>query len=99
MFNDLLIRVRALLRREAVENELDEELRFHYEKQVEKYMQSGMLREEARRRARLEFGGADQIKEECRDARGVSFLKRSRRMFGTVAACCAEHRGSRPLQC
>ncbi len=34
-----------------------------------------MPREEARRRARLEFGGAEQIKEECRDARGVSFFE------------------------
>src|ERR1700685_2807508 len=75
MFGDLLIRLRALFRRDAVETELDDELQFHFEQQVEKYVQSGLPHEEARRRARLEFGGADHIKEECRDARGVSFLE------------------------
>ena len=75
MLSDILIRLRALFRRDAVEGELDDELRFHFDQQVAKYVQSGVPREEARRRARLEFGGADQIKEECRDARGVSFLE------------------------
>jgi predicted permease len=75
MLSDLLIRVRALFRRNAVESELDDELRFHFEQQVEKFVQSGLPLPEARRRARLEFGGSDQIKEECRDARGVNLLE------------------------
>src|ERR1700758_5263828 len=72
MLSDLWIRVRALLRRGKVESELDYELRFHLERQVEKYVQSGLSREEAQRRARMEFGGYEQVKEEYRDARGVS---------------------------
>jgi putative ABC transport system permease protein len=72
MLSDLWIRVRALLRRGKVESELDDELRFHLERQVEKYVQSGLSREEAQRRARMEFGGYEQVKEEYRDARGVS---------------------------
>jgi predicted permease len=75
MFSDIMIRLRALFRRDAVEGELDDELRFHLEQQIEKYFAAGMPREEARRRARLDFGGAEQIKEECRDARGVSFFE------------------------
>jgi len=75
MLSDILIRLRALFRRDAVEGELDDELWSHFEQQVAKYVQSGVPREEARRRARLEFGGAEQIKEECRDARGVSFFE------------------------
>jgi putative ABC transport system permease protein len=75
MFNDLLIRLRALLQRKAVESELDDELRFHFEQQVEKFVQSGWPHAEARRRARLVFGGSDQIKEECREARGIHFLE------------------------
>ncbi|HEV2386163.1 MAG TPA: ABC transporter permease [Candidatus Acidoferrales bacterium] len=71
MLGDLWIRFRALFRRNAVERELDRELRFHFERQVEKYVQAGLLPEEARRRARLEFGGLEQVKEECREARGV----------------------------
>lgn len=75
MLGDLWFRVRTLLQRKRVEAELDEELRFHFERQVEKYVAAGMKREEARRRARLEFGGLEQTKEECRDARGVSFIE------------------------
>ena len=58
-----------------MEAELDEELRAHVARQVEKYIQSGLTREEAARRARLEFGGLEQVKEECRDARGVNFIQ------------------------
>lgn len=75
MLGDLMFRLRALFRREAMEAEMDEELRSHFEKQVEKFMVSGLSREEAVRRARLEFGGYEQLKEECRDARGVSFIE------------------------
>ncbi len=75
MLSDLWIRVRALFRRNAVEGELDDELRFHFDQQVEKFIQSGLPLPEARRRARLTIGGSDQIKEECRDARGVTFIE------------------------
>src|ERR1700723_1840398 len=74
MLSDLLIRMRALFRRDAVEGELDEELRFHFEEQLAKFVESGVTPVEARRRARLIFGGSDQIKEECREARGVHWL-------------------------
>ena len=75
MLNDLLYRVRALFRREKVEAELADELRFHFEQQVEKFVRSGLTHQEAIRQTRLVFGGTDQVKEECRDARGVSFLE------------------------
>jgi predicted permease len=58
-----------------MEAELDEELRAHLERQVEKYIQSGLPSEQAARRARLEFGGLEQVKEECRDARGVNLVE------------------------
>ncbi|MHB8610143.1 MAG: ADOP family duplicated permease [Candidatus Acidiferrales bacterium] len=75
MFNDLLFRLRSLFRRETVESEADTELRFHFDQQVEKYLKSGLTREEATRRARLDFGGHEQIKEEIRDARGVNLIE------------------------
>src|SRR5882757_5552039 len=75
MLSDLYFRLRSLLRRGSVENELDEELRFHLEQQVEKYVQSGLTREDALRRTRVEFGGLGQIKEDCRESRGTSFLE------------------------
>ncbi|HEV2490637.1 MAG TPA: ABC transporter permease [Candidatus Acidoferrales bacterium] len=75
MFSGLWIRLRSLFRRNAVEDELDAELRFHFDQQVEKFIHSGLPLAEARRRARLTIGGSDQIKEECREARGVHFLE------------------------
>ena len=71
MLTDLLYRLRSLFRREKVEAEMDDELRFHYERQVEKLIATGLTRDEAKRQARLLVGGNEQLKEECRDARGV----------------------------
>ena len=79
MLIDLLHRWRALFRRSAVEHELDEELQFHLERQVEMYERAGVSNAEARRRARLEFGGVDQIKEEYRDSLGVRAIDTLRR--------------------
>src|SRR5215469_17891331 len=75
MLSDLLYRLRALFQRKKVERELDDELRFHFDRHVQKGMESGLTREEAARRARIEFGGLDQVKEECREARGVHWLE------------------------
>jgi putative ABC transport system permease protein len=75
LLHDLLFRLRALMRHPAAENELDDELRFHLERQTDKYVKSGMSQAEALRRARLEFGGLDQVKNECREARGVSLVE------------------------
>ena len=75
MFNDLFSRLRSLFRRETVESEADAELRFHFDQQVEKFLKSGLTREEANRRARIEFGGHEQLKEEIRDARGVNLIE------------------------
>jgi predicted permease len=75
MLNDLRYRLRSLFRRHVMEAELDQELRFHFEHEVEKYTRAGMAPEEALRRARLTFGGHEQVKEHCREARGTSLLE------------------------
>ena len=75
MWNDLLFRLRALLRRNSVEGELDQELAFHLEREVEKRVASGMAPDEAVRQARLALGGMEQVKEECREARGLSWIE------------------------
>lgn len=75
MGRDLLYRLRALFRRRIVETELDDELRFHLEQQAEKYRQAGIPADEVPKRLRLDFGGSDQIREECRDARGIGLLE------------------------
>jgi len=75
VLNDLFSRLRSLFRRDTVESEADAELCFHFDQQVEKYIKSGLTREEALRRARIEFGGHEQLKEELRDARGVNLIE------------------------
>jgi hypothetical protein len=75
MLNDLFFRLRSLLQRDAVENELDEELRFHLEQQVEKHVQAGLTRDEALRRTRLEFGALGRVKEDCRESRGIGLIE------------------------
>src|SRR5881394_2600601 len=76
MFSDLRFRLRALFRRSAMERELDEELRFHLEHEIEQQVAAGVPRAEAERRARLAFGGVERIKDDARDARGVGVLDR-----------------------
>lgn len=68
-------RLRALLRRDSVESELNDELSFHFDQQVEKFARAGVPADEAQRRAKLLFGGTEQIKEECREARGIHLLE------------------------
>src|SRR5580658_7882686 len=57
-----------------MDNEMDAELRFHIEAYAEDLIRDGVPKAEAMRRARLEFGGVDRTKEECREARGMSFV-------------------------
>src|SRR5919112_5310040 len=75
MIKALTRRVRALLKREEMEGELDEELRFHIEKEIERNVARGMSPAEARRVALVEFGGVERVREECRDVRGVRLLE------------------------
>ena len=75
LLSDILYRFRAVFRRADVEHELDEELRFHLDRQIDGYVAGGLSRPAAARRARLDFGGVDQVKEDCRDARGVAALE------------------------
>jgi predicted permease len=54
--------------------ELDDELRFHIEQQTEANLKAGMTAQEARYQALKLFGGVEQIKEECRDTRGTEMV-------------------------
>jgi predicted permease len=71
MIGRLRVRLRALLHRGEVERELDEEMNYHLERMVEQNLAQGMSLKEARRAALRDFGGLEQAKEQCRDARGV----------------------------
>jgi len=60
-------RILNWLRLRKLENELDRELKYHIDRRVSDLIQSGLPESEARRRAKLELGGATQIREELRD--------------------------------
>jgi predicted permease len=71
MFARLRSLVRALTSRGDFETGLTDELRFHIEQYTEDLVRSGVSPKEARRRARMELGGINTVKEECRDAHGL----------------------------
>jgi putative ABC transport system permease protein len=75
MLTDFAHRLRSIVRRGAVERELDEELRFHLEAEIGKRVAAGVPPGEAARQARLALGGIEQIKDAHRDARGITLLE------------------------
>ena len=60
----------ALFHRSRVQGEIEEELRSHIECRADDLERSGLPRAEAERRARIEFGGYQRSREECREAMG-----------------------------
>src|ERR1044071_9329297 len=75
MLNKFKLRLRALFHKTEMERELDEELRFHLEREIEQNLARGLSPEEARLAALRSFGGIERVKEESRDVRGVRFLE------------------------
>jgi len=73
-FDKLKIGARSLFHRRAVERELDEEMRFHLERQVAENLAAGMPAQEARRTAMIDFGGVESMKEECRETRKSNWI-------------------------
>jgi len=69
------LRLRSLFRRAQADQELDDELRDHLEQATEQYVAKGMAPGEAQRRARLDLGGIEQTKEQCRDTRRVNRIQ------------------------
>ena len=74
MLDDLRFRLRTLFRRDAAEDDLDDELRFHLERAAEQHLARGLSPREAYRRARLEFGRMDVVKDDCRRSWGIRQL-------------------------
>lgn len=72
---DLLIRARALLFRNREEAEMEEEVRFHLDREVQERVRRGEAPGEATRAALLSFGGVERYKEHVRDARGTRPLE------------------------
>ncbi len=71
----LLLRVRSLLARKRVEQELDEELHYHLERQIEEELDRGLSPKEAHYAALRSIRDVEQRREECRDMRGVNTIE------------------------
>jgi predicted permease len=69
------LRWRSLFRRSQVEQDLSEELHYHFDQKTQEHIASGLTAEEARRKARREFGGLELSKENCRDTRRVRIIE------------------------
>ncbi len=74
-FDVVRLRLRSLLRRGAIERELDRELQFHLDQEIEANLHRGLAPSEARSAARRRIGGLVQIEEECRDMRHTSYIE------------------------
>src|SRR5262245_32540747 len=74
MLKKLRLRLRALFFKSKIEEELDEEVRFHLERELQENIARGMSPEEARYAALRSFGGIERVKEESRDERGIRLL-------------------------
>lgn len=68
------LRFRSLFRKDKTEGDLSEELQYHLQNQIDEFIAGGVDAEEARRSALQSLGGFEQVKEECRDARGVNLI-------------------------
>ena len=75
MLKGLRMWLHSLLLRRSTEHDLEDEVRFHLEQQTRLYVDQGFTREEALRRARLDFGSVDNAKELHRDGRGTRSLE------------------------
>jgi predicted permease len=70
---------RGAFRRSRFEREMDDELRFHIEARTEDLVRSGISPRDAVRRAHLQFGGLEVLKESCRESRGLALVDESAR--------------------
>jgi predicted permease len=75
VLHSLRFRIVSLFRRSRVNAEMEEELRSHIQHRADDLERSGLPRAEAERRARIEFGGYQKFKEQCRETVGIHFLE------------------------
>jgi predicted permease len=74
-YRKLTLRVRSLFRKDEAERDLQDEIQFHLQNQIDDNIAKGMTAKEARRVALISLGGMEAVKEKCRDERDVSYLQ------------------------
>ncbi|HSO76706.1 MAG TPA: permease prefix domain 1-containing protein, partial [Blastocatellia bacterium] len=75
MLKKLFSGARTIFHKDKVERDLDQEVRFHLEMEIQQNIRRGMSPTEARLTALRSFGGVEQVKEQCRDERGGRLLE------------------------
>src|SRR5664279_4929883 len=95
----LRLRIRSLLRKEALDAELNGELAFHLAEQKAEYMALGMSEAEADAAARRMFGPLAEFEEECRDQRRTRWLVDLIQTPGSPCAVSRSRRRSRWWPC
>lgn len=91
LLRQALLRLRSILRRSRMENELSAELRFHLDHQIAENLAAGMPPAEARNHALRTIGNLELLKEECRDAQRVDWLRSAARDTRYAARMLAAH--------
>jgi len=89
----LVWRIRALFRKGRLDVRLDEELRFHLEMETDRLVGRGMAPKAARLAARRNFGGVEQVKEICRDRRGLPAVEALARDLALAVRTLLRHPG------
>jgi putative ABC transport system permease protein len=89
----LASRVRGLFRKDQLDAALDEEVRFHLQMETERLVRQGMDPREARFAARRHFGGVEQVRERCRDQRGLPAVEALGRDLAHAARTLRRHPG------
>ena len=79
MWTRLIRRLRALRAGPVLDGQLDRELQLHLELETDRLVRAGMSAQAARTAALRAFGGVERVREECRDARGLSWADTLRR--------------------
>src|SRR6516225_7466148 len=74
LLNRIKLMMRGLFQADQADQDLDEELRYHLKKEAERNIANGMAPDGARRAALRSLGGLEQVKEECREARGLQLI-------------------------
>jgi len=71
----VISRLRALMFRARVEEELDDEVEFHLARARRKHLDAGHSEEDAARPPRVDFGRVGSVKEDCRGVRGINLFE------------------------
>ena len=75
MFRKLFGGARAIFHKDEVERDMDQEVRFHLEMEIQQNISRGMSAAEARLVALRSFGGVERFKEQCRDEKGGRLIE------------------------